>query len=124
MMETTLTLSFPFIVDGEEDEVEAQVEIEWDGEPDTPGCRSGHPDNWTPDEAGYTDITCMTLVEDIPELNLKAGAIIESHQVTESDDDIERRVVEGYDPGDDFDEPDDYDDYDDPAHDYIYDPGY
>ena len=123
-METTITLHFPFSCEDEEgeyeDEVEGRVRVEWEGEPDRPGCRSGHPDNWTPDEPGYTDIIKMVLEEDVPEANLKVGDVIEVDQVSESEEDIESMVVEAYDPG--YDEPDDYDDYDydDPAHDYIY----
>jgi len=123
-MNTTITLRFPFKGEDEEgvfeDDVPALVEVEWEGEPDVPGCRSGHPDNWTPDEPGYTEIISMALFDDVPELNLKAGDKVSVDQVLESEREIERMVVESHEPDFDFDEPDDYDDYDDPSHDYIY----
>jgi hypothetical protein len=42
---------------GEDEYEEVFFEVEGDVTPPTPGCRRGHPDNWTPDEPGEIDIT-------------------------------------------------------------------
>ena len=52
----------------ERDDEEIELHIFGDAEPYVPGCRRGHPDNWTPDEGGHASIIDIALDEDCNKL--------------------------------------------------------
>jgi hypothetical protein len=46
-----------------DDEIEVEVEVDYHPGYYQPGCRSGHPDNWTPDEGEDPEIESVTVEE-------------------------------------------------------------
>lgn len=48
----------------ERDGEDIELHIFGEAEPDVPGCRRGHPDNWTPDDPGYSGLTDIAMDED------------------------------------------------------------
>jgi len=93
----------PYEPDEEIPDIEVEVEYEpgWE----QAGCRSGHPDNWTPDEGENPEIITVTITGeknyDIEDVLSKKEL---SSLVAEAWKDQEGRAE------DDFDPPDDYDD--------------
>lgn len=118
-MNHSTTLNFIITEDDEDNDIEVNCDIEWDGDPGSPAIVSGPPDNWEEADPGYFDIIKITVTDDAPEAKLKNGDEIQVGQIRETEEGIEEDVLNDIDDEPDC-EPDDYDDYDDPAHDYIY----
>jgi hypothetical protein len=97
----------------DEDEVpDIHVEVEYDPGWEQAGCRSGHPDNWTPDEGESPEITSIKL-----DGNHEILSIVNPLELAELtnlcwEDQTEQAEQ-------DFGEPDDEPYYDDPSLDYL-----
>jgi hypothetical protein len=110
-----LPTEFVTKMDAEYDEVskpddelpDLEVEVEFDPGWEQAGCRSGHPDNWTPDEGEDPQITSVTLVDgdhDVTAVLSKEQftALIREAWEDQQNDDSD------CDPSDDYDYDDDY----------------
>ena len=97
-----------FVYRGEE---EIALTIWGDVEPYVPANLSGHPDDWTPPEGGYSCVEAIFL----------NGRLWDGKLTAEERKDAEEVL---YNALEDYElEPDDYDDYiDDDRADYLYDP--
>ena len=91
---------------------DVHVEVEYDGGWYQSGCRSGHPDNWTPDEGEDPEILSVKIDGNHEILSEITPSMLA---------DLTARCAEDQKGQDEPDYEPDYDDaYDDPAHDYIY----
>lgn len=107
MIDYAATLNF--ITDDDEDnDIEINCDIKWEGHPGSPAIFSGPPDNWEPADGGYFDINKITVTEDAPDAELKKGDEIEVSQVRETEKAIEEEIINSieedvpdYEPDDD-----------------------
>lgn len=92
-----------------DDEVpDIEVEVEYDPGWFQAGCRSGHPDNWTPDEGENPEITKVKILEGDHDItHLFQGKLLRALEDKAWKD--QEAQADDYDPPDYYDEP--YDDY-------------